>query len=54
MKGFFYAAGDWMQVSTSATQIIMDTITIEIPKSQVVMLAKRGILLFTKEVTPTP
>ena len=42
IKGIFDAAGACMQVSAAATKIAMDTITIEIPKSQVAILAKNG------------
>ena len=37
---FFF--GDWMQLSAAAAPRSMDTITVEIPKSQVAMLEKKG------------
>ena len=38
----FSATGAQMQVSSASTQSAMDTITVDIPKSQVVILAKKG------------
>ena len=41
----FASAGACMQVSASENPSSIDTITIEIPKSQVAMLAKKGATL---------
>ena len=45
IKGVFASSGAWMQASDASTQRYMDTITIDIPTSQVAMLAKRGSTL---------
>ena len=42
-----------MQVSAAATPSAIDTITIEITKSQVATTAKRELLLLTKEAIHT-
>ena len=42
IKDIFSAAGAWMQVLASATTSDIYTVTIEIPKSQISMLAKKG------------
>ena len=42
IKGIFAAAGARMQVSAAATPSAINTVTINIPKSQVAMLAKKG------------
>ena len=42
IKGIFAAAGDGMQVPAGAAPHSMDKITVEIHKSQVTMLAKKG------------
>ena len=43
IKGIYSDSVSWMQVSAAATHIAMETITIEIPKSQVSMLAKKVV-----------
>ena len=50
IKGIFADSGAWMQISAVAAPQSMDTITVEIPKSQVSMLVKKGDTIVYKEV----
>ena len=49
-KGIFDAASAQMQVSASYAQSYVYTITIDIPKSQVAMLSKKGAALVDQGV----
>ena len=50
IKYIFAAKGAHMQVLSAATPSSIDTITIEVPKSQVSMLAKKGGTLIDQGV----
>ena len=50
IKGIFSASGAQMQVSAAAAPRSMDTITVEIPRSQVAMMDKRGATIVNQGV----
>ena len=54
IKGIFAFVGAWMQVSYDATQSSMGTIPLRYLSTSFPCWPKRGILLLTKEATPTP